>query len=39
MDFRSKAKEAMLLVLGHTLRGEHIQEEWRYVGNAKLVCV
>jgi hypothetical protein len=27
-DFRSRVKAAMLLHLGHTLRGEHIQEEW-----------
>jgi hypothetical protein len=25
-DFRSRAKAVMLLVLGHMLRGEHIQE-------------
>jgi hypothetical protein len=35
--FRSRAKAAMLLDLGHTLRGEHIQEEWGKVGNPKLV--
>jgi hypothetical protein len=28
-DFRSSAKAVMLLDLGHTLRGEHIREEWR----------
>jgi hypothetical protein len=28
VDFRSRAKAVMLLNLGHTLRGEHIQEEW-----------
>jgi hypothetical protein len=27
-DFRSRAKAAMLLDMGHTLRGEHILEEW-----------
>jgi hypothetical protein len=27
-DFRSRANEAMLLDLGHTLSGEHIREEW-----------
>jgi hypothetical protein len=27
-DFRSRAKAAMLLDLGHTLRGEHMWEEW-----------
>jgi hypothetical protein len=26
--FRSRANAAMLLDLDHTLRGEHIQEEW-----------
>jgi hypothetical protein len=26
--FRSRANAAMLLDLGHTLRGEHIQEVW-----------
>jgi hypothetical protein len=28
MDFRSSANAVMLLDLGHTLRGEHIWEEW-----------
>jgi hypothetical protein len=28
VDFRSRAKAVMLLDLGHTLRGEHIQKEW-----------
>jgi hypothetical protein len=27
-DFRSRANAAMLLDLGHTLRGGHIWEEW-----------
>jgi hypothetical protein len=27
-DFRSRVNAAMLLDLGHTLRGEHIREEW-----------
>jgi hypothetical protein len=27
-DFRSRAKAVILLDLGHTLRGEHIREEW-----------
>jgi hypothetical protein len=27
-DFRSRANTAMLLDLGHTLKGEHIQEIW-----------
>jgi hypothetical protein len=27
-DFRSRANAAMLLDLGHKLRGEHIWEEW-----------
>jgi hypothetical protein len=27
-DFRSRANTAMLLDLGHTLRGKHIWEEW-----------
>jgi hypothetical protein len=27
-DFRSRANTAMLLDLGHTLRGEHIREVW-----------
>jgi hypothetical protein len=27
-DFRSRANGAMFLDLGHTLRGEHIWEEW-----------
>jgi hypothetical protein len=37
-DFRSKAK-AVMLDLGHTLRGEHIWEEWGKVGNSKLESV
>jgi hypothetical protein len=28
VDFRSRANTAMLLDLGHTLRGKHIREEW-----------
>jgi hypothetical protein len=28
VDFRSRANTAMLLDLGHMLRGEHIWEEW-----------
>jgi hypothetical protein len=28
VDFRSRAKAAMLLNFGHTLREEHIWEEW-----------
>jgi hypothetical protein len=28
VDFRSRANAAMLLDLRHTLRGEHIREEW-----------
>jgi hypothetical protein len=28
VDFRSSANAAMLLDLGHTLRGEHMQEDW-----------
>jgi hypothetical protein len=28
VDFKSRAKVVMSLDLGHTLRGEHIQEEW-----------
>jgi hypothetical protein len=28
VDLRSRAKAAMLLDFGHTLRGEHIQEVW-----------
>jgi hypothetical protein len=28
VDFRSRANAAVLLDLGHTLRGEHIREEW-----------
>jgi hypothetical protein len=39
VDFRSRAKAVMLLDLGHTLRGEHIQEEWEYVGNPNLESV
>jgi hypothetical protein len=35
-DFRSTANTAMLLDLGHMLRGEHIQEEWGQVGNPKM---
>jgi hypothetical protein len=27
-DFRSRVNAAMWLDLGHTLRGEHIREEW-----------
>jgi hypothetical protein len=27
-DFRFRENAVMLLDLGHTLRGEHIQEEW-----------
>jgi hypothetical protein len=27
-DFRSRANAAMLLDLGHILRGEHAREEW-----------
>jgi hypothetical protein len=27
-DFRSRSNAAMLLALGHTLRGEHLREEW-----------
>jgi hypothetical protein len=34
--FRYRANAAMLLDLGHTIRGEHIQEEW---GNPKLESV
>jgi hypothetical protein len=29
VDFRSRANATMLLDLGHLLRGDHIQEEWR----------
>jgi hypothetical protein len=35
VDFRSRANTAMLLDLGHTLRGEHIQDLWGEVGNPK----
>jgi hypothetical protein len=34
-DFRSWAK-AVMLNLGHTLKGEHIMELWGQVGNPKL---
>jgi hypothetical protein len=27
-DFRSRENVAMLLDLGHTLKGQHIREEW-----------
>jgi hypothetical protein len=39
VDFKSRAKAAMLLELGHTLREEHIREEWGYVENPKLESV
>jgi hypothetical protein len=38
-DFRSRANAAMLLDLGHTPRGEHIQEVLGYIGNPKLESV
>jgi hypothetical protein len=37
-DFGSRAL-AMLLDVGHLLRGEHIWEEWGWVGNPKLESV
>jgi hypothetical protein len=39
MDFRSRANAAMLLELGHTLRGEPIQEVWGEVENPKFESV
>jgi hypothetical protein len=39
VDFRVRPNTAMLLNLGHMLRGQHIREEWGYVGNPKLESV
>jgi hypothetical protein len=39
VDFRLKTNAVILLNMGHTLRGEHIQEEWGKVGNPKLESV
>jgi hypothetical protein len=36
VDFRYKTNAVILLELGHTLRGGHIQEEQGKVGNPKL---
>jgi hypothetical protein len=38
-DFRSKTNTIILLDMVHTLRGEHIQEEYGKVGNPKLESV
>jgi hypothetical protein len=38
-DFRPKTNAVILLDMGHTLRGEHIQEEQGKVGNPKLESV
>jgi hypothetical protein len=38
-DFRSKTNAVILSDMGHTLRGEHIQEEQGKVGNPKLQSV
>jgi hypothetical protein len=38
-DFRSKTHAVILLDMGHMLRGEHIHEEKRKVGNPKLESV
>jgi hypothetical protein len=35
VDFRPKTNAVILLDLGHTLRGEHVQEELGKVGNSK----
>jgi hypothetical protein len=36
VDFRPETNAVILLDMGHTLRGEHIQEELGKVGNPKL---
>jgi hypothetical protein len=38
-DFRSNIDAVILLDMGHTLRGEHIQEEQGKVANPKLESV
>jgi hypothetical protein len=35
VDFRPKTNTVTLLDMGHTLRGEHIQEEYGKVANPK----
>jgi hypothetical protein len=39
VDFRPKTIAVILLDMGHTLRGEHAQEEQGKVGNPKLESV
>jgi hypothetical protein len=39
VDFRPKTNAVILLDMGHTLRGEHIQEELGKVGNPKLESI
>jgi hypothetical protein len=39
VDFRPKTNAVILLDMGHTLRAEHIQEEYGKVGNSKLESV
>jgi hypothetical protein len=36
VDFRSKTNAVILLDLGHTLRGEHILEEYEKLGTQNL---
>jgi hypothetical protein len=38
-DFKYKTNAVILLDMGHTLRGGHIQEEWGKVGNPILESV
>jgi hypothetical protein len=39
VDFTPKTDAVILLDMGHTLREEHIQEEYGKVGNPKLQSV
>jgi hypothetical protein len=39
VDFRPKTNAVILLDTGHTLRREHIQEEWGKAENPKLESV